>query len=235
MDLCKITYSRTIAFEGRSLLPLLKGNNKNWPDRTFVADVQRDEFLVKWKQSSVMTKQWRLVNRSELYDMQNDPAQKSNVAAHNPDIVNKLAQAYEKWWQDISVGANEYARFIVGSPYQKITVLTAHDLHVEKDYPAWNQEMVRAANEVNGFWALEAAEAGRYEIQLRRYPIEADLALTFKAAEGDPVPGGKPYLSAKALPVSKGTVFLGDNKWEKEVQGDEKHISFTPYLTTGKL
>ncbi len=235
IDLCKINYSRHIAFDGKSLLPLLQGKDKNWPDRLLIADVQRDEFLVKWKQSSVMTKQWRLVNRSELYDMEHDPGQKNNIASQHTDVVKTLEQAYEQWWQDVSVRANEYSRFIVGSPRQKVTILTSHDLHAEKDYPAWNQEMVRAGNKVNGFLALEAAEAGKYEIQLRRYPVESNLALAAIAPKGELAPGGRPYLPGVAIPVKKVKVSIGSIQYEKEVKADDTAISFTLPLPKGNF
>lgn len=235
MDLCNISNSRPIAFDGMSLLPLLEGKDKTWPDRSLVSDVQRDEFLVKWKQSSVMTNRWRLVNQTELYDIQQDPGQKNNIAASYPGIVSKLEQAYEKWWLDVSARAMEYSRVIVGSDYQKLTCLTAHDLHAEKDYPAWNQEMVRNGNKVNGFWALEAAKAGTYEIQLRRYPVESELSLAASAPKGEPVPGGTPYPPGKALAIRKGRIIIGAGKWEKEVQGNETHLSFTISLPQGSF
>jgi arylsulfatase A-like enzyme len=233
MDLCKIRYSRPVQFDGMSLLPLLKGDDKNWPDRVLVADVQRAEFLVKWKQSAVMTKQWRLVNRTELYDIQQDPGQRNNLFDKNPAIVSKLEEAYEKWWSDVSAGADSYSRFIVGSPRQKVTILTSHDLHNDKDIPAWNQETVRAGNKVNGFWALEAAEAGNYEIELRRYPAESNLALAAIAPKGEPVPGGQPYPPGEALRILKGKITIGQKTYEKQVQGNGTSISFVLPLARG--
>jgi hypothetical protein len=182
-----------------------------------------------------MTKQWRLVNRSELYDMEHDPGQKNNIASQHTDVVKTLEQAYEQWWQDVSVRANEYSRFIVGSPRQKVTILTSHDLHAEKDYPAWNQEMVRAGNKVNGFLALEAAEAGKYEIQLRRYPVESNLALAAIAPKGELAPGGRPYLPGVAIPVKKVKVSIGSIQYEKEVKADDTAISFTLPLPKGNF
>ena len=36
-----------------------------------------------------MTQRWRLVNGEELYDIQTDPGQKTDVASDHPDIVQK--------------------------------------------------------------------------------------------------------------------------------------------------
>jgi hypothetical protein len=180
-----------------------------------------------------MTKKWRLVNRSELYNMQEDPGQRNNIAAQHPGIVQNLEQAYEVWWQDVSGRAGDYSRFIVGSAHQKTTILTSHDLHSETDYPAWNQEMVRAGNKVNGFWALEAAEAGRYEIKLRRYPMESRLALTAIAPQGEIVPGGRPYRPGEALPIKSGRIIIDSIPYEKEAQGNDTSISFTLSLSKG--
>lgn len=235
MDLCNITYTSRIAFDGTSLRALLEGKGSAWPDRTLVSDVQRDEFLVKWKQSSVMTQQWRLVNRIELYDIQKDPEQKTNVAANNPQVVARLEAAYEKWWADVSQRADYYSRIFIGAPQEKITTLTSHDLHVEKDYPAWNQYMVRAGISVNGFWALENAGAATFEIELRRYPRESKLSLADIAPAGEAVPGVQLYQPGKSLPIRKVLITIGTKTWEKEVTGKETGIFFNIALPTGRL
>lgn len=235
MDLCQISYAKPIAFDGMSLMPLLNGNRENWKERVMVVDVQRDEFLVKWKQSSVMTKQWRLINGTDLYDIQKDKGQKVNVASKNAQVVAKLKEEYEKWWVEASRNADEYSRIIIGSPYEKITRLTSHDLHAEREHPAWNQEMVRAGRGINGFWALQVAKSGKYEIELRRYPIESGLSLSAIAPKGEEVPGGRPYSEGKSLSIKKVKIKIGSTKLEKEVTGDEKGSTFTVALEEGDI
>ncbi len=235
MDLSGIKNTGKIEFDGTSLSPLLKGTAQKWPDRTLVADVQRGEFLVKWKQSSVMTKQWRLINGTELYDIQNDKGQKTNIAADHADVVEKLKAEYETWWKDVSRNASEYNRVIVGSPYEQLTTLTAHDLHQEKDFPAWNQDMVRAGVGANGFWAIEVASAGEYDVSLRRYPLESNLSLAAAAPKGDEVPGGRPYQAGKELPIKKVRLQLGSASLEQNVTGSEKEVNFTVQLQKGDL
>jgi len=37
-----------------------------------------------------------------LYDVKGDPSQKENLAKKHPEIVEKLAVAYDQWWDDVS-------------------------------------------------------------------------------------------------------------------------------------
>ena len=45
--------------------------NKNM-ERMLVTDTQRNQWPVKWKKTSVMYGNWRLVNGDELYNIEND-------------------------------------------------------------------------------------------------------------------------------------------------------------------
>ncbi|MGJ8653783.1 MAG: arylsulfatase [Opitutaceae bacterium] len=91
--------------DGRSLLPLLKDPKADWPDRELFFHCgrwnpgQRDGF--KYKKSAVRTQRWRLVNNNELYDISKDPSQESNVAKSYPEVVEKLGQSYDKWWESV--------------------------------------------------------------------------------------------------------------------------------------
>jgi arylsulfatase A-like enzyme len=45
--------------DGKSVVPLLRGDGTGWPDRTIVTDSQRKEKLEKWRKCATMTEQWR--------------------------------------------------------------------------------------------------------------------------------------------------------------------------------
>ncbi|HWB55270.1 MAG TPA: arylsulfatase, partial [Tepidisphaeraceae bacterium] len=60
-DLCGLQ-NRGSNIDGRSWRPLLEESAGAWHDRAIVIDSQREETLVKWKDTVVMTQQWRLVN-----------------------------------------------------------------------------------------------------------------------------------------------------------------------------
>ena len=160
--------------DGKSLVPLLRGKDSNWPGRVLITDSQRLETPVKWRKSAVMTDRWRLVNGKELYDMPADPGQKNNLADRHAEVVARLRKAYEDWWADVSKRFGEYVPIVIGSPKENPTRLTAHDWHGSGANRVWSQGHIRGGPIANGFWAVGVARTGAYELSLRRWPKEAD-------------------------------------------------------------
>ena len=71
-------------------------------DRMLVTDTQRNQWPVKWKKTSVMYGNWRLVNGDELYNIENDIGQRNNLIKSNPEIFSKMSTFYNNWWDDVS-------------------------------------------------------------------------------------------------------------------------------------
>ncbi len=181
MELCGLKMSTPkVVFDGISLMPLLRGESQ-WPDRTIVVHSQRVEQPQKWRQTTVMTQRWRLVGENELYDMAVDPGQRNNIAERFPEIVAKLKQDYDLWWQDISRRFDEVCRISIGSEKENPVRLTCHDWH---DQAAAYQDEIRKGRAFNGYWAVSIERPGRYEFRLCRWPEEADLPIR-AAAPGD--------------------------------------------------
>jgi arylsulfatase A-like enzyme len=108
--------------EGRSLVPLLNNPNASWPDRTLVTHVGRWARFAnpddsKFTNCSVRTTRWHLVSIQggaapawELFDLSNDPGEKTNVAAQHADVVKQMAVSYDDWWKAARAGmVNEKA------------------------------------------------------------------------------------------------------------------------------
>lgn len=93
------------AWEGRSLLPLLRNARAAWPNRYLFTHVGRWEAGQmdghQWKNCSVRDERFRLVNGAELYDLKNDPAETRNVATAYPDVVARMRRVYAGWWEGI--------------------------------------------------------------------------------------------------------------------------------------
>jgi arylsulfatase A-like enzyme len=98
--------------DGHSLLPLLQNPASPWPDRLLFTHVGRwesgDSAAHKHRGSAVRSPRYKLVNGSELYDLQEDPAESRNVIAEHPDIAANLSAAFDRWWMDVLPAALEH-------------------------------------------------------------------------------------------------------------------------------
>ena len=91
--------------EGRDLLRLLQNPNANWPDRILVQHTGRwskgTAAKSKYGKYSIQNSRFTLVNNEELYELQADPGEQTNVIADHPEIVAELRAAYDQWWDEV--------------------------------------------------------------------------------------------------------------------------------------
>lgn len=179
IELTKSHFVPVKELDGKSLVPLLNGKEKEWKNRTLYMDTQRELNLVKYKAYTVMDEHWRLVNGTELYDMRKDLKQVNNVIKQYPKVAARLAEGYEKWWQSFKAeGVMErYAYIKVGTPYENPTRIAVHDMMTSNIGWAWHQGGVIQAHPAIGKWKIEFVESGNYRLSLRRFPKEADLTI----------------------------------------------------------
>ncbi|MEW4566442.1 arylsulfatase [Tautonia sp. JC769] len=170
IELCGLERPDGVAFDGRSLAPLLRGEAIEWPERAIVVESQRVDVPQKYRQCAVMTEDWRLVNGSELYAIGEDPGQSEDLAAGQPETVASLRSIYDEWWDDVSRNHDRVARIVVGSEAENPSRLTCHDWTGSDEDPPWNQTMIREGLVRNGRWEIEVDRAGVYTIELRRWP-----------------------------------------------------------------
>jgi arylsulfatase A-like enzyme len=229
LDLCNVPVD-TQNHDGLSLKPLVYGD-KNWQERIVFTDTQREEFLVKGKQSAVMTNQWRLVKNEELYDILKDPGQTTNVIADFSEVANQLRIEYEKWWTAVSIRADIYQRVIVGSSSENPVRLNSHDHHIEKGFPAWDQLSVRKGLGKIGFWAIEAETPGDYEFELCRWPKESNLKITDSAAPvEESIFNTVTYVEGVSLSIAKASLAIDDKSQTQDVRSDQSSAKFVIHL-----
>jgi arylsulfatase A-like enzyme len=209
IDLCGLQKPEGVSLDGASLRPLLAGDGK-WPERTLFVHSQRIDHPEKGRKCAVMTDRWRLVNGEELYDMTADPGQKKNVVKEHPDVAAGLRQAYDGWWADLSRRFDEYCEIVVGSEKENPSRLCCHDWHGPAA-PSDQQALLKAP-QANGFWAIEVARAGKYEIALRQLPAEANTAIQ----------------------ADRARVKVGDVEADKPVPDGATSVTFTVELKAGK-
>lgn len=111
--------------DGKSFLPYLKDQNYKSDDRyRFVHggrwllnpnNVNNQEIKKRWigtvessnpenskfKNCAVRNERYRFINNKFLYDIINDPGQKTDIAAENPQVVDNMRKVYDKWWNGV--------------------------------------------------------------------------------------------------------------------------------------
>jgi len=164
IELCGLTPPEGAKFDGVSLAAVLKGEKKQLPG-------DRIEFIAGdklWK-SVVLTRRWRLVNGTELYDIKADPQQRNNVAAQNPDVVKKLRNVNEEWWKGLGSSISKIYPTPLGTDIANPVDLSATD-------PVNHTGVIRAnSSNKTGSWPVDFQKPGTYRFSLRRWPKELNL------------------------------------------------------------
>jgi len=255
-----------LKFDGRSIRPLLDptANTTGWPhERMLVTDSQRVRDPIKWKQTAVMSGPWRLINGNELYEIKSDPGQQRNLIAEQPARAAKIRAFYDAWWSELEPTFSQTTEIHLGHPAHPVVSLTGHDW-IQEALPPWNQQHIRAADGFaparktagkakgakakdasagaaksvhTGHWAVNVVTAGRYEISLRRWPVEANHPITAALPPGANVPGASIAFRAHpgfAVPATTATLRLDSRDVATlPVRATDTAISFTTTLTAG--
>jgi arylsulfatase len=225
IDLCGLPAPSGVKFDGTSLAGLLRGTSEALPDRTLV--VQYGQRPTLWD-SAVMWGKWRLVNGKELYDLKADPGQKVDVAERHPDVLARMRGHYEAWWAGVSPTLDDFTPVVIGSDRENPVTLSAVDwANVYCD----NMIDLRDGRERNGPWYVLPERDGTYEVELRRWPREADAPIAGAVPAFQAVDGGLP--PGKALPVARARLKLADVDETKAVTPADKGVVFTLTLKAG--
>jgi arylsulfatase A-like enzyme len=99
-----------LQLDGRSLAPLLRRPDAPWADRFLFTHVGRWETgkaaESKYALCRVRNTRFSMVNigpakQWELYDLENDPGEKTNVIGQHRQMAAEMDTAYDRWWDEI--------------------------------------------------------------------------------------------------------------------------------------
>lgn len=182
--LCDLTGSPMISdkpIDGVSLRPLLMGSAGEWPDR---------ELLTYFRSAGVRTQRFRMDGKGKLFDIQNDPGQRTPVNKKFPEVAARLKQLADDHAAESQalIKANAERPFTVG--YGKRTFLPARDATttgpIERSARAPNNSYFRnwksTAATVN--WKIEVAEDATFEVNLRYTCRPQDVGVKLQLAAG---------------------------------------------------
>ncbi|QEG00384.1 Arylsulfatase precursor [Stieleria maiorica] len=236
LDACGVDVPADHKLDGRSFLPLLTGQATSLPPRQIVLQTHRGDQPQPYHHFALHEEPWKLVHpsgfgresfsgqpRLQLYDLSKDPRQKNNVADQYPEVMRRLKQDYDAWFQDVSsTRPDNYAppRIVIGTEHEMQSVLTRQDWRHTQGRP-W-------AGNSNGVWLLEAPEAGEYQIELifsgghpggKATITAGELTETLAIAAGN----RRGHTTDLKLPAGKLTLAV-DVVFEGKVQGPHQVI-----------
>ncbi|NQU23197.1 MAG: arylsulfatase [Candidatus Nealsonbacteria bacterium] len=250
IDLCGLEKPASADFHGVSLARLLYG--KRQPELSERMQVVQYGGLVntnpqKWE-SAVLWNQWRLVHGKELYDVKADPSQKNDVAAAHPDVVEKMRTHYRQWWANVEPTLTDFSALSIGSDRENPACLTSLDwlaptlviaaqpfdvrLLGKTKVVEGSLPLGRPQPTLNCPWYVEVRQDGEYEISLRRWPKEADAAITAPLPPYQGVDGSFP--AGLAVPAAKARLKIAEVDVSKPVGPNDKAAVFRVKLTAGK-
>ena len=179
LDACDVSVPSALNIDGVSLLPLLEGRARNWPERSLYFQWHGGPIPFQYVHFAVRSQKYKLVqgqddphgfmtppseselksilNGLELYDIQKDPSEINDLSKEYPEIVDKMLAAYEDWFEDVTSERDFHfqERTILGTPHQKTAILSLFD----------NRGWRATGN--GGHWDVATEEDGEYEMRLR--------------------------------------------------------------------
>ncbi|MDE2635863.1 MAG: arylsulfatase [Chloroflexota bacterium] len=211
IDICELSCDGEQAFDGLSLKSLLLGGADDLPERSIVVQLQPDQPR-KWHQTAVLRGRWRLVNGAELYDVERDRAQAHDVAAEHPQVLSALRRDYDDFWNEMQESFAQIVSIPVGVERENPVLLSARDWHPTAGRVPWKQSWIDDPDfDANGFWTIKVARAGRYRVELRTHPREADQPMNKARAE----------------------LNIGDKSWTVGLAAQDSSVSFELALAAG--
>jgi arylsulfatase len=253
VDLCDLNKPTPIKFDGMSLAAVLRGEAQISEDRILIMNYSRmpgfmnypaphGQTMVRKEGAAVLWKGWRMLESRELYDLSTDPLQINNVYGQNLEVVNKMENQLDIWWNGVKDDVNEPQKIIVGSDNENPSFLTACDwLDVFID----QQPQVSQGQRKNSYWCLDVAQEGDYVIELRRWPKETDSPIaglcTMTDREGNnggtvlPIVSASIYIGGMELRTIEEKIPYSFEGLTKDVYPDDKAISFNVHLKPGPI
>lgn len=132
--------------DGISLKSFLFDEKKSIQERhhvTYQGFWPPNEPLLKYKNTSIRSQNYRLANGTELYNLRDDPSETTNIGQMDIDRVNGMKSSYDKWWAKMSPKLNDlrvynpYPLGIVKNQPSTLCALHYYDSRVLNETTKW--------------------------------------------------------------------------------------------------
>lgn len=167
-QLCKAEIADDRVIDGKSLLPLIKGEPVDWADRSLFFYWTR-RYPELYNNISLQKGNYKLVGNTdynaeiedfELFNIENDPFEQVNIINTNKSIAESLKSELDSIYHELINSENiiNPPRIIIGSEHENPVILSRNDAEGQRGI--WAQE------EIYGKWRVSIDE-GFYNIRFK--------------------------------------------------------------------
>lgn len=151
--------------DGRSLKPLLIGQEVQWPDRTI---------MNCWRgKVSARTQRYRLGHTGQLFDMVADPGQRKDISKDQPKVAKQLRGEVEQWKKTVLTELGEDSRpFVIAHPDSEWTQIPARDgtahggIKRSNKFPNCSYFYNWTSLDDKITWPVQVGASGKYEVTM---------------------------------------------------------------------
>ncbi|MEZ6049244.1 MAG: sulfatase-like hydrolase/transferase [Planctomycetaceae bacterium] len=187
-SLAGIQFEAIRPVDGENLAPILLGDENSLPDREIISYQPPRERggKITAPSVSVRSQNFRLDPAGHLFDMQEDPGQRVNVARQHPDVVKELKHTADNFIAELGeIPTKDTRPFPIGG--SSITILPARDGvehgSVKRSTSAPNCSYFThwtGAEDNRITWNVEVLEPGDYEVSIYYACPAKDVGSTFE-------------------------------------------------------
>jgi hypothetical protein len=162
-DLAGIKSTPKNKLDGLSLKQLIYNENTEWPER-YIYNYWRGKL-------SIRSQNFRLGNKNNLYNMDDDPNQLKNISSKNIETFVAMKKVKNTWKNEVLINlkTKDDRAFVIGHPDLKNTQIPARDAKVNglikrsNYYPncSYITNWVNIEDTIS--WDAEVAEDGKFE------------------------------------------------------------------------
>lgn len=179
-DLAGIEFKPDKPLDGISLKPLLLEENPEWQER-FIFNTWN-------RKTSVRNQNFRLDPQGQLFNMENDPQQITDVSANFPELTREMRNAREKWEAEIlkELPDKDTRKFTIGHPAFIFTQLPARDgvphgnIQRSNQFPndSFFTNWVSSTDSIT--WEVEVLKEGDFEFEIYYTCQQENIGSTFE-------------------------------------------------------
>ena len=178
--LCGLSLPDHLSVDGADLTRLIEDPAADWPDRTLFIQTHRGSAPRRYHCCTAISQRYKWLGYPgtggtwtmdvshehpvmELYDLEQDMAEETDLSAQHPDIVETMRGAYNDWFDDV---AGNWAPGIIhiGNPAENpITLCRYQDSEFQEEFPFG--------------WRVEIEQAGNYDVRINRGSLDGPGSL----------------------------------------------------------